>query len=468
MTSSAARRSTISILVASSLIAAVTAGCGEDPISPSQVTGLRILGLRPEPAQPIPGDSVSLELLWTDPPRACDDAAPCPAGQDCADGVCVRPDPTVQLLWFVVRLSAWQSSATSMEDGGLSSLLSSQIEIPGFGACSFDQESCSVDCEGFGELTLWELCSFGCVGTNFEGVALCCGDANAGRFELTLPEDIEIPEPGCGQDASVDMGQVLQVQAQVCVGGRIDLCNPDMNSLSFPCVGEGAEGVTALSRIRLAAPDDEANLGPQIETPVWGRLESPDIAPWGGEGPLEIAGCRDEACAERACSTQDDCAGFDASSPSRQGATSCLDGLCREEFSVGLSPEAQETYLKTCDEATPCASDADCAAPFVCDGAVGVCRRIENPVVAFFANGGAFLPGRAVLDTDADGRPDRSRFKTRWLPPVLEECVVDADCAPGSCDLDAGRCTRDVSFWVVARDGRGGQDWIERTIRVVP
>jgi hypothetical protein len=463
-------------LFSASLAAAVTAGCGADPISPSQVTGLRILGLRPEPAQPRPGDQVALELLWTDPPRACDDATPCRVGEDCVDGVCVRPDPTVQTMWFVVRLSAWQSSESSLEGGGISGLLSSQVEIPGFGACAFDQEACSVTCEGFGELTLWELCSFGCVGTGFEGVALCCGDAGTRRFEFAVPPDIEIPEPGCGQDASVDMSQVLQVQAQVCVGGRIDLCNPDVGSLSFPCVGEGAEGVTAISRVRLARATDEANAGPTIETPVWGRLESPDIAPWGGDAPLEVAGCLDDACAQRACSTQADCATFDAASTLRRGATSCLDGLCREEFSVGLSPEGQETYSRTCDAVASCASDADCATPLVCDcgpsgacdAAGGTCRRIENPVVAFFANGGAFVPGRAVLDTDGDGRPDVSRFKTRWLPPVLDECVVDRDCAPGTCDLDAGRCARDVSFWVVARDGRGGQDWIERTVRVVP
>lgn len=460
-------RPAVSILVASALVAAVAVGCAEDPISPSQVTGLRILGLRPEPAQPLPGDRVALDLLWADPPRACDAAAPCLAGQTCVEGACVRPDPTVQVMWFVVRLSAWQSSQASMEGGDLSSLISSQLEIPGFGACALDPASCSVTCDGFGELSLWELCSLACVGTGFEGVALCCGDATAGRFELTVPEDIEIPEPGCGQEASVDMTQVLQVQAQVCVGGRIDLCNPDVGSLSFPCVGEGAEGVTAISRLRLAGSPDEANAGPRIETPVWGRLESPDIAAWSDAGPLEIAGCLDDGCAERACGTQADCLSFDAASGTRLGATSCLEGRCREEFSVGLSPTAQETYLKPCDEARACATDADCPAPFVCDGG-GICRRIENPVVAFFADGGSFMPGRAVLDTNADGRPDRSRFRTRWLPPVLEECVADADCVPGACDLDAGRCVREVSFWAVARDGRGGQDWIERELRVVP
>jgi hypothetical protein len=333
-----------------------------------------------------------------------------------------------------------------------------------------------VSCEGLGDLTLWELCSLACVAPAFGEVAICCGDAGATRFEVTVPPDISASEATCDQDVSIDMTQVLQVQAQICVGGQIDLCHPDVDSLSFPCTGEGSETVAAISRVRIGADPADANHGPTIETPLWGRLESTAIEPWGAEPPLEIAGCLDEDCTDRECDSQEDCRGFDERSPGRLGATSCHEGRCKEEFSVALSPEAQETYLRPCDPEEPCESDDDCPASFVCDcghdgpcdEGEGSCRRIENPVVAFFADGGAFAPGRSVLDTDGDGRPDRSRFRTRWLPPVLEECSIDADCAPGACDLDAGRCARDVSLWVVARDGRGGQEWVERSLRVVP
>ena len=95
--------------------------------------------------------------------------------------------------------------------------------------------------------------------------------------------------------------------------------------------------------------------------------------------------------------------------------------------------------------------------------------EIEEPVVAFFATGGSLQPGRVVLDTTGDGRPNESRFVTHWLPPALEPCEQPGDpCSFGVCDPLYRLCLGEVSMWVVARDGRGGQDWIERLVRVVP
>ena len=38
----------------------VVAGCAEDPKSPSRVESLRILGLKPTPTNPMPGDTLAL------------------------------------------------------------------------------------------------------------------------------------------------------------------------------------------------------------------------------------------------------------------------------------------------------------------------------------------------------------------------------------------------------------------------
>jgi len=90
-------------------------------------------------------------------------------------------------------------------------------------------------------------------------------------------------------------------------------------------------------------------------------------------------------------------------------------------------------------------------------------------VTAFYATGGAFNPGRVVLDTTGNRRPDDEVFQTLWLPPVMDECAAaDDPCSFGVCDPAQGRCVGDISFWVVIRDGRGGQSWIERTVRIVP
>jgi hypothetical protein len=325
-----------------------------------------------------------------------------------------------------------------------------------------------------------------CQGLFGGDLAISCGGADARSFDVTVPSDVETAQPTCGGDTSLNFSQILQVQAQVCVGGRIDLCDLDPTSLSFGCDGDGAETVTAISRVNVASEAETANHGPSVREPLWGRYESTDVVPWGDGETIVVEGCLDSDCETRACSLQSDCSRicdgtscptsgfFDVESRSRigvtddrtRGATTCYEGRCREDFSVALTSEAQETYLRACDESPACETDAECDSNFVCDA--GSCRRIENPVTAFYATDGLFTPGRVVLDTDGDGRPNADRFRTRWLPPVLDECSNDDDCYLGQCDAGTGRCTREVSLWIVARDGRGGQDWIERSVLVVP
>jgi len=483
VTRASLRRAPFSILL---LVVVSAAGCAADPISPSHVTRLRILGLRPEPAEPLPGDSLSLDLLWTDTPKSCTQDTPCPTGQSCQSGACVRDDDTVQIVWLVSRLSAWQATDTTATNGSFTDLLTSGVDVPGLGQCTFDQASCSLSCEGFGDLSLWDLCSMGCQGLPGGDIAICCGGPAASHFDVSVPTDIEVPQPTCGGDTSIDLSQILQVQAQVCVGGEINLCDLDVASLSFGCEGEGAETVNAISRVNIADNADNANHGPSILGPLWGRTEARDVVHWTPDVDIVVEGCLDSDCATRACGQQADCSRiceggscptsgyFDADSPARidapadsmRGPTTCYNDRCREELSVALTEAAQETYLRACDEETACAQDTDCASNFVCHE--GTCRRIENPVTAFYTTDGLFNPGRVVLDTDGDGRPNDDRFRTHWIPPVLDECSSDADCYLGECDDQTGRCTREISFWVVSRDGRGGQDWIERTIRVVP
>ena len=76
-------------------------------------------------------------------------------------------------------------------------------------------------------------------------------------------------------------------------------------------------------------------------------------------------------------------------------------------------------------------------------------------MTAFFATDGAFTPGRVVLDTTGDGRPNDERFATRWLPPTLDPCEeADDPCSFGTCDPTLRLCTGEVDIWLVARDGR--------------
>ena len=58
--------------------------------------------------------------------------------------------------------------------------------------------------------------------------------------------------------------------------------------------------------------------------------------------------------------------------------------------------------------------DSDCGSNFVCHEES--CRRIENPVTAFYATDGLFTPGRVVLDTDGDGRANVTRFPNTLAP----------------------------------------------------
>lgn len=70
-------------------------------------------------------------------------------------------------------------------------------------------------------------------------------------------------------------------------------------------------------------------------------------------------------------------------------------------------------------------------------------ERIEDVVFAWFATGGEFEGDYSVLSGDGTSGFDR----IDWTAPQ-----------------DPG----EVRMWVVARDGRYGEDWLERTIEVVP
>lgn len=70
-------------------------------------------------------------------------------------------------------------------------------------------------------------------------------------------------------------------------------------------------------------------------------------------------------------------------------------------------------------------------------------ERIEDVVFAWFATGGEFEDDYTVLSGDGENGFDRNR----WTAPD----------GPG-----------EVRLWVVARDGRFGEDWLDRTIEVGP
>lgn len=433
---------TLTLIIASFAVA----GCVEDPLSPSQVTKLRILGLQPNPPEPFPGETLDLELLWTDTRPSCEDDGDCSEGQTCELGQCLRPNDDVEMVWIVSSLAAWQSS-----EAGFDQLFDQTgSEIPGSdGECTIPDEVralCQLDtCISFGPLTF------------------CCGDESLSQISITVPDD-PVPGEDCDAETSIDVSPILQIQAQICIGGQIDFCDVDPLSLSFGCVGEGAETVVVSSRVQIAAEESTPNEAPTIEELTLGRLpedddEQPPPEPilWTEDVVQAIQGCQGNKCASRQCRETGQC----------QANQICDDGLCREVFSLTMGGGAQETYERSCEELASCEIDTDCAAAQVCED--GLCRRIENPVAAFYATAGAFTPGRVVLDTTGNGRPDDDRFTTRWLPPTLDPCETEDDlCSFGRCDPTLRLCTGDVSMWIVARDGRGGQTWVERTMRIVP
>ncbi len=424
-------------------------GCGADPLSPSQVTRLRILGLEPSPPEPSPGDALTLELLWTDVTPLCNSAQPCGVGQSCVDGKCVRDNDRVEMIWLVIPISAWQPSET-----GLSGLFGG---TPGNDVDPTDEQCLEAS-------TLLHSCLAlnGCFPIPESPILICCGDSRASSINLTVPPEIPIFEPVCDADSSIDLTPTLQITVQVCVGGELDLCAADLDGLSFGCTGEGAESVTAVSRVRLTDDRAEANRAPRIEHPWWGRVPYPEDEPsdyepaaW-GEGVV-VQGCQGTDCASRSCRDGDDC---------RENQI-CETDFCREVLSIELGGGAQETYLESCQSEVECEHTGQCEVGSIC--AEGICRLIENPITAFYATDGAFTPGRVVLDTTGDGRPNDTRFATRWLPPTLDPCREEGDpCSFGTCDPAYRLCLGEVRMWVVARDGRGGQDWIERLVRIVP
>ncbi|NMB74183.1 MAG: hypothetical protein GYA21_03535 [Myxococcales bacterium] len=70
-------------------------------------------------------------------------------------------------------------------------------------------------------------------------------------------------------------------------------------------------------------------------------------------------------------------------------------------------------------------------------------ERVEDVVFAWFASDGEFEGDYSVLSGDGTSEFDRNQ----WTAPG----------EPGQIEL-----------WVVARDGRFGEDWLERTLEVVP
>lgn len=414
-------------------------GCGETPASPSVVTGLRILGLKPSPSQPLPGDQITLDLLWADPVTYCTQESPCPEGRTCQDGQCVRDNESTEIFWLVVPISAWESTEAVFG------------EVDDF-TCFMERCPDPVPCVEGSTCLDGSPCNNGfcqpCF--TFESITICCGTQGAESIQVTVPPELEVPPDDCSPDTSIDISAVLQVQVQVCAGGRINLCPDDLDSLSFGCDGEGAETVTAISRINVAATQEDANQDPQITESLWNGSEWPMEA-------IEVRGCVEGSCADRACSADGDC----------NSGQVCSESRCREELTITLDEWAQEPYLDFCDQPQTCEQHSQCPTHRYCHE--GLCHRIENPVTAFFATDGAFTPGRVVLDTTGDGRPNDENFVTTWLPPQLDACTAEGDpCTFGNCDPALGYCTGDVPVWVVIRDGRGGQDWIERTIRVVP
>jgi hypothetical protein len=278
-------------------------------------------------------------------------------------------------------------------------------------------------------------------------VTFCCGSAETlGSIQAPVPETTS--ETDCDDPTALDLAQVLLVQAQVCAGGQLDLC-AEPGSTTFGCVGEGAQTVVAQSRISIEPRGEQPNAHPSIDALTLSGAE------W-GEGILEVTGCLDEDCSNRRCE-EGEC-------PSGQ---TCSDGRCREEILVGLGPSATEPYLDDCDDDQSCDGESDCGRNLFC--VEGRCRRLEKPLVSFFATAGLFDPGRDELDEDGDGRPDGQEAQTSWSPPILDTCAAPDDpCSFGVCDPDLGRCLGEVTFWLVARDGRGGQSWLERSVLLVP
>jgi hypothetical protein len=364
----------------------VSTGCVEDQLRPSHVAGLRVLGLAADPADAIAGEPLSLELLWADPAPPCGEEAACPAGRACVEGLCEREAPT-QIAWLLLPLAAFEAA----ED----------LEIPGSGTggegCIIDRcpppTPCEADEECPGEAG---RCREGhCAPCFAFGPAtFCCGE-DVDRVETVVPEADAEPRD-CADPTAIDLARVLQVQAQVCAGGEIDLC-PEPGSLSFGCVGQGADSVVAQSRLFIMEETEWPNA-----RPVVAGLEL-DGSGW-GEETREVRGCREEDCLDRACDGPDGCgAGQD-----------CASGLCREVVELTLGEGALERYLEPCDSPASCEADSDCEAGWGC-GEDGRCLAGPRPLL----RGGRRLQLRPVRPVAGalhgrgrllGGRPGRSRW----------------------------------------------------------
>lgn len=421
------------------LVATLLAGgCVGDQPRPSVVDSLRILGLASEPALAVAGEPLTLDLLWADPEPGCSRLEPCPAGRTCVEGRCRRDGPT-ELAWLLLPLSALEAA----EDLDLSGTTGGECILdrcPPPMPCGED-----ADCLGDAGRCVDGFC-LPCY--SFGPATFCCGGEELSTIETIVPE-LDSPPRSCDDPTAVDLAQLIQIQVQVCAGGEIDLCiEPGANS--FGCVGEGADSAVAQSRQFIEETPAYPNERPEIAELTL------DGAAWPEEG-LELRGCLEEGCRDRRCSTDEDC----------EAGQRCSSSRCREVLALTLGEGCEETYLEACEEPTPCAADDDCETSHVC--VEGSCLRIEQPLVSFFATAGSLSPGRALADEDADGRPDLDVLETTWTPPVLEPCAAaDDPCAFGTCDPAVGRCTGEVELWAVLRDGRRGQSWAARTIRLVP
>lgn len=412
--------------------------CAEETKSPSRVDSTRILGLKATPSNPAPGDTLSLELLWADPEPFCSGEGTCEPGRSCRGGRCVREAET-EILWIAVPIAAWEPTDLA------------SLEVDEF-TCVMDRCPPPIPCTDDAGCPYDGGCVDGfCVPClSFGPVTVCCGTRNVRRIQLEVPPELTPPPPDCSPDTSINTDVIYQVQAQICAGGRIDLC-PDPEALTFACEGEGAASATATSRIEVVADPAEANLAPAVHQPIF------SLSAWEEGEVIEVRGCVDGDCSDRRCDGTGDC----------ESGQICWGSLCREEIILGMGEGATEVYLNPCDEPESCQEDSDCPMQRVCQD--GLCHRIEVPFTGFFATAGWINPARDLLDEDGDGRPDQDRVYTTWLPPPLDACgESDAPCTFGRCDPESGRCTGEVDFWVVVRDGRGGQDWIERTLRIVP
>jgi hypothetical protein len=184
-------------------------------------------------------------------------------------------------------------------------------------------------------------------------------------------------------------------------------------------VTDGVRTVLAIKRVLVWArplPDQTANVAPTI--PAVDVYRDRDPVTWAPVGPVTT-----------------------------------LDAIDPEHVAVGqglylrpwLLPQDRETYATTViDRDTHLA-----VAPAV--------RPVERIRYAFYATAGKFDPPRTVSEL-LPGVPGQVHLESKYVPPArLDELP-----------LDAATGTRAVTFWIVVRDDRGGESWLERQLALDP